>query len=191
MADAESKRRRRLNATVALRWDHSALTRDHHGIGQVGILYCLAEAREKLPILIDGGNPLGCLSAFAEGDRLFMTKAQERLRESAGHPKFAPIDRRDRGVRVEADHSSKTVRCAGMAGCWGRPFGRKSAPPSRSISAKIAALIVELRFGIFLNLFSLRLRQLLFQHDKKSATQRSRIYNDIRAAKTLYRQAHV
>jgi hypothetical protein len=58
MADAESKRRRRLNATLALRWDHSALTRDHHGIGQVGILDCLAEAREKLPILIDADNPL-------------------------------------------------------------------------------------------------------------------------------------
>jgi tripartite-type tricarboxylate transporter receptor subunit TctC len=35
--------------------------------------------------------------------------------------------------------SSKAARCVGIAGCSGRPSGKKSAPPSLSISAKIAA----------------------------------------------------
>jgi hypothetical protein len=87
MADAESKRRRRLNATVALRWDHSALTRDHHGIGQVGILYCLAEAREKLPILIDGGNPLGCLSALCRRRSPVHDEGTGALARVGGAPK--------------------------------------------------------------------------------------------------------
>ena len=47
----------------------------------------------------------------------------------------ALVDRRDDDVGVEADHSSsKYFRSSiGIGGCSGRPSGRKSAPPYRSI----------------------------------------------------------
>ena len=62
----------------------------------------------------------------------------ECLLQSRAHHGLAPVDCSDDSIGIQAYHCSNSLDGNGIGGCSGRPSGKKSAPPERSISAKIA-----------------------------------------------------